>query len=244
MQNIKFDEIDNGCLTSFKNNDWLDLASELKIYSNISKHRYHISMKSSHLNYLNINIIDKSEINILLKQFNQYHITYLKSIYKKFNCFDDYMITKKFTNVLTYKQYIHFKSLKIIFDFYPFKYNTKSLIEKVKYPLLDYKNVYYQPLTLRSCCYKTFCDYPIYKITNLPKYEQELINGHRDLNNIYLNMLSKCSFDLGPKHVYLTSYQPLYYINCNKYLIPCDKLLFERSRIISYLKNTEYSIFF
>jgi hypothetical protein len=244
MEDIKIDEIDNGCLTSFKNHDWLDLASELKIYSNINKHRYFICMKLSFLKNSNVNISDKSKINILLKQFNQYHITYLKSIYKNFNCFDDYMIIKKFTNVLTYKQYIHFKSLKKTFNFYPFKHNTKIQIQNIHFSFLDYIYVYYQPLTLRSCCYKTFCDYPTYKITNLPKYEQKNITDHRVINNIYLDMLSKCSFDLGPKHVYLTSYQPLQYIKGNELLIPCDKLKFKRSRIISYLKSTEYSNFF
>lgn len=239
MENIKIDEIDHGCLISFKNHDWLDLASELKIYSNISKHRYYISLKSSHLKYSNINIVDKSKIKILLNEFNQYHITYLKSIYKNFNCFDDYMITKQFTNVLTYKQYIHFKSLKNTFNFYPFKNTIKP--QKVKFPLLDYNYVYYQPLTLRSCCYKIFCDYPTYKITNLPKYEQQIINDNRDLNNIYIDMLLNCSYDLGPKHMFLSSYDVLHYINCNKYLIPCDKLKFERSKILSYLKSTDYS---
>lgn len=229
--------LENACLTSFKNQDWLDLASELILISDIYIIKLGIDFETCNMGNCNINLINKNKLKYRLNKFTKYHITFIKSKYKNFNSFDDYMIVNNFDNSLTYKQYLNFKNVVNSFDFCLLKYYTKifnmSPISKVNMPVTEFKYTYYQPLTLKSCCYKIFCDYLI-KINKLPKYEQHIITYHRNLNNKYICKLASSTPITDYNYIHSKIYKTLQDIEEDQNLILNNRLSYERSKIRSY----------
>lgn len=237
---MKIDKLEYACLTSFKNQDWLDLASEFILMSDIYIIKLGIDFETCNMGNCNINLINKKRLTYRLKKFTKYHITFIKSNYKNFNSFDDYMIVNNFDNSLTYKQYLNFKNVVNSFEFHLLKYYTRifdmSPISKVQIPVAAFKYSYYQPLTLRSCCYKIFCDNLSIKINKLPECEQHIITYHRNLNNKYICTLTSTPIT-DYNYIFSESYKALEDIEEDQNLILNNSLSYERSKIISYLKQ-------
>lgn len=172
-----------------------------------------LALKNNYYQILNLNPKFRSNliINIsdLYNEITWFHIIYLKSKYKHFNSFDDYMIKNynyKF-NIHTLKTYmlLYKKSNPYGLDLHP-KKNFKlsidiNLFEIFKY----YKIIYYNPPSLQSLSIKTIIEHSINNNTNqntnlnklisikkiLPKKILQNINYNKFYNYKYLSYLTK-----------------------------------------------------
>jgi hypothetical protein len=110
-----------------------------------------------------------------------------------------------------------------------------SPISKVQMPVTAFKYTYYQPLTLKSWCYKIFCDNLSKDINKLPECEKHSITYHRNLNNKYICKLESFTPNSDYNYIYSEIYKTLDDIEEDQNLILSNRLSYERSAIISHL---------
>lgn len=204
-----------------------------------------LALKNNYHQILNLNPKFRSNIiiniNDLYNEITWFHIIFLKSKYKHFNSFDDYMIKNynyKF-NIHTLKTYmlLYKKYNPYGLDIQP-KKTFKSCININLFEIFKYyKITYYNPPSLQSIAIKTIIEHSINqnkKINKklLPKKILQNINYNKFYNYKYLSYLTKPD-----------SYLILYNIKHNSQLIISDNLfsmILQTEEYHEYLYNKFY----